>query len=345
MKKRFLFPLIICSLLTLLFCFTGSFRTSLSPRILVTLAPLCDFDPNELSRHVNGIVLNGSADDVDRYIRSNNKNQIHFLETPTEDLDRISSRQFYDSIHLKGSLKECIEQLTIKIDSSPKSDQDLPRITPEERGKFYSLVTKLDNILNHHQIPYWGISGTLLGAIRHQGMIPWDDDIDIIIPYQSRFQLEQLQSVFLEQGFGLVNFANYMYKIFPINGDPILNDNGTKFPWKYPFVDIFLVNRLDNQFRIVSIVDPIKDIYSGANGKKGWSLFPEELSFPIKRVAFGPMELPIPNNPLAILKREYGSDCMEVAYMEYSHAKEKFLNPIKVPILDYSPPEYKLVKE
>lgn len=343
MKMRFALLLVVCSFLIYLGNSLGYFKSYSSSKILVTVGPGCDFDAKKLLGYVDDLVIK-REDEVDAWIRSNDRNQVILLENPIENLASFASKYFYDSICLNGSLKECVEKLNVKINSSPKSDKDLQRINPEERGKFYSLMMQVDGILNSNQIPYWGISGTLLGAVRHKGMIPWDDDIDIILTYQSRFQLEQLLSLFRKRGLELVNYSNCMYKIFPLNGKPILNENCQELGWKYPFVDIFLVNMLDNQFRIVSILDFTKDIYSGKNGKKGWSLLPEELSFPIQRVPFGPMQLPIPNDPLVILKREYGNDCMEVAYMEYSHENEKVLNPIKVPILDFSPPEYTLLR-
>ena len=45
-----------------------------------------------------------------------------------------------------------------------------------------TLLAIFDKLCKKHEIRYWMDFGTLLGAVRHKGFIPWDNDIDITLP-------------------------------------------------------------------------------------------------------------------------------------------------------------------
>lgn len=56
----------------------------------------------------------------------------------------------------------------------------------EKRKKIWKtqieLLEQLDRVCKKYDLRYFASNGTLLGAIRHEGFIPWDDDVDIVMP-------------------------------------------------------------------------------------------------------------------------------------------------------------------
>lgn len=56
----------------------------------------------------------------------------------------------------------------------------------------YNILKEFDIICKRHGIKYYMADGTLLGAVRHHGFIPWDDDIDITM---TRSEYERFKSV------------------------------------------------------------------------------------------------------------------------------------------------------
>ena len=72
-------------------------------------------------------------------------------------------------------------------------------IVTEESRKLWAveldLLAKFKEICSKYGLKYYAIGGTLLGAARHQGFIPWDDDIDILIPWEDYKKFMEVSSV------------------------------------------------------------------------------------------------------------------------------------------------------
>lgn len=64
------------------------------------------------------------------------------------------------------------------------------KLSPEEIKQVeLGVLVELDRICREHGLRYYLAFGTLIGALRHGGFIPWDDDIDVLVP---RADYEQL---------------------------------------------------------------------------------------------------------------------------------------------------------
>ena len=62
----------------------------------------------------------------------------------------------------------------------------------EIRKSQLSMLGALADFCEENSIRFFLDGGTLLGAVRHQGFIPWDDDIDIMIPHPDCIRLSKL---------------------------------------------------------------------------------------------------------------------------------------------------------
>jgi len=126
-------------------------------------------------------------------------------------------------IKFKSSLHKKVKTLRRKIENYQNILSFCIDITqiPKARGALRDLqiadsiaLSIFDKICKTHNICYWLDYGTLLGAIRHKGFIPWDDDIDIAVPRADYERIRNsLYKEFEKIGFFVSYGKNYIRQI------------------------------------------------------------------------------------------------------------------------------------
>merc|ERR1719249_51921 len=101
----------------------------------------------------------------------------------------------------------------------------------------YALGRALSTVLEECQISYWSSGGTCLGAVRHGGLIPWDDDLDLCTLTTEQELLDKTRDHFETWG---IHHEPTMF------GLRLFQDQGRK----YPFCDVFVMI-VDSKQRVV----------------------------------------------------------------------------------------------
>ncbi len=99
------------------------------------------------------------------------------------------------------------------LNNAAKHGVGLRELTPEESAALkrclLDIYQEVASICNAHQLIMMLGGGTCLGAVRHQGFIPWDDDLDLLMP---RKDYEQLIKLCEEGELGNDYFISYPNK-------------------------------------------------------------------------------------------------------------------------------------
>jgi lipopolysaccharide cholinephosphotransferase len=112
--------------------------------------------------------------------------------------------------------------------------------------RMLDILLEIDKICKKHDIKYWLSSGTLIGALRHNGFIPWDDDLDIEMMRSDYLRLMDVLPKELPDWLALQNDKtdpNYFYCYAKVRDrrSKMLEQNAYDRMWKEQgiYIDIF----------------------------------------------------------------------------------------------------------
>lgn len=89
----------------------------------------------------------------------------------------------------------------MKANQLPQADGNLRAL----QLRMLAILKEIDKICRKNNIRYWIAFGTLLGAVRHKGFIPWDDDMDILVHEDDYERFQQVCSEQLPSWLSLQN--------------------------------------------------------------------------------------------------------------------------------------------
>lgn len=183
----------------------------------------------------------------------------------------------------------------------------------------YQMTFDATRILDANNIKYWAIGGTMLGSKRHQGIIPWDDDVDLGVTDSDMKKLLRMQIQFNNCGYTFIK-TWFGYKMIVIGRKNIKGEN-----YSFPNIDFFTFK-----------INGSKYIQSRKMARDTWpkEWYTKNQILKITKAKFGDFYINIPGDSTKYLNRLYGRDWNIIAYRQYDHEKEEMIEQIKVKLTD-----------
>lgn len=179
----------------------------------------------------------------------------------------------------------------------------------------YQMMYDIHQIFTKNDITYWTDGGTFLGSVRHKGIIPWDDDLDIAVLNNDFKKIKKIEKSLNKCGYKLIKHW-LGYKISYKN-----RKNIKDFDYSFPFLDIISYKKYDK--KIVPSLKDVRDIWPKA-------YFITEDLFPLKKYKFGDFYINGPKLYNEYFSRLYEKNWNKIAYRQYDHQNEEIIETIKV---------------
>ncbi len=144
----------------------------------------------------------------------------------------------------------------MKLKEQYNLDNSLQR---KHQLRMLDILQEVDRLCNKYDITYWISDGTLLGAVRHKGFIPWDDDLDIQMPYKDFKRFLKIASVELPQDLIVQNhktdnaYVAPYAKIRDLKSSIVENNNIDKnYKYRGIYIDIFPMSNCNSFLNKIS---------------------------------------------------------------------------------------------